>query len=63
MVRLLVEEEFDVVVEIEEVQRFEGVGVGVHADAGPDADVTRLRLLDVGFVEGAGEVVVEGARG
>ena len=59
---LLVDEEFDVVVEMEEVQRLEGVGVGVHADAGADAEVTRLRRLNVRLVEGAGEVLVEGAR-
>ena len=39
---LLVNQYFDVVVEVEEVEGFEGVGVRVHADAGADADVALL---------------------
>jgi len=58
----LVDQYFDVVVKVDEVEGFEGVGVRIHSNAGTDADVACLCLRNMFLVEGAGEVVLEGPR-
>ena len=54
-------QDFDVVVEVDEVQGLEGISIRIHSNTRSDADVAFLSLLHVFLVEGAGEVVFEGA--
>jgi hypothetical protein len=58
----LVDQYFDVVVEVDEVEGFESIEVRVHSNACADTNIACFCRRNMFLVERAGEVVLKGPR-